>query len=170
MKLLLVFLFVIVHISAGPFSCKPTVAGKAYDFTSLNAKNGSYTWKSSVDGKGPFYWQLQVCGDISNQTVASCKTPSPVNQISGDLKTCTSLGDSNVHSWDPTPYDDGVILTYYHGAYFNNIASYSSLIYIVCGEAAESIFVEHSRSCKNTDNGLLLGGQFHFKIVTPLAC
>ena len=84
-----------------------------------------------------------MCGDVTNP-VGSCTHPAPLYQISGDKSSCTYLGDTPVYAWDPTPYNDGVMLTYYHGQALNNIENISSRIYLLCNATGDGMPVSSS--------------------------
>jgi len=157
-------------INCSTISCTPTINGKKYDFTSIVSPTGKYQWQA--DWNGTLYtWQLQVCGDITNQTFKSCTHDSPINQITPDGNQCTYVGETLVSAWDVTPYDDGVMITYFHGQPMNNINWRSATLYFVCGvDQFDYPIFEHIRTCYDSESGSELGGIYHFAIVTRLAC
>ena len=59
----------------------------------MRNRNGFYFWEQEWNNTN-YYWQLQLCEDIWNQNISSCVNPSPVNQITTDLKTCVSAGQT----------------------------------------------------------------------------
>jgi len=157
-------------ISCQSFPCQVELGGDNYDFSNLVAQNGSYLWTAMLNGTNMMF-QVQLCGAVKPM-FASCASASPVNVVSMDSKTCTALGDPMVYSWDLTPYDDGVRLTFYHGDAMDNIAFYSATLYLLCNPAVtmtDWIF-EHERVCTDNVDGLDLGGYFHFKTQTKYAC
>jgi len=121
-----------------------------------------------------YYFQVQICEDITRQNFSSCMAPSPVNQIQVDNETdCVAAGQTLVSAWDENPYLDGVRLTYFHGDPVSNIAWRSSTIYFLCNTTGDGIpYFEHIRDCTDSpaDGGLELGGIYHFYVNTKLAC
>jgi len=167
---IVVLLFCAVCVYSASFPCNTILNGKKYDFSALVAQNGSYSWTAPVNGTD-MQWQVQICGDVDD-VFNSCSSASPVNMITTDNSTCTNLGDSNVYSWDLTPFGDGVRLTYYHGAAMNNIVFYSTTLYLLCNANVfmTEFEVEHERVCFDSVDGLDLGGLFHIKAYTKFAC
>jgi len=163
------FLFLLPFVWSASISCKPTVAGRTYDLTPLVAKNGSYIWNSKWNGTN-YWWQGQICGDVANP-VPSCTHPAPMYQISQDKSQCTFLGETAVAAWDPNPYNDGIYLTYYHGATINNVQHLSARIYFVCtpGQVGTLSF-EHVRKCTDPNDKLEYGGTYHFFVGTQYVC
>jgi len=150
-------------------SCKPTIAGRTYDLTSLIAANGSYIWKAAWNGTS-YWFQVQICGDVAHR-ISSCHSAAPAYQISSDKQTCKHLGETGVAAWDPNPYNDGIYLTYYHGANLNNVQHLSARIYFICQPSGTSqIAFEHIRMCTDPSDKLQYGGTYHFSIYTPLVC
>jgi len=164
----LLFVTLLFTASYAAWNCKPNVAGKQYDFSSLKNSSGSYTWTFAYNGSN-YIWQLQVCDDVSNP-IPACKTKAPIYQISGDKKTCNALGDGNVMAWDMAPSGSGVMLQMYHGDTLNDITRFQSVVYFSCSRASSQPIFEHERICFDSDSGNDVGAQFHFQIKTPLAC
>ena len=149
-------------------NCKPVVAGKQYDFTGLINSTGSYQFTGTVNNTN-FIFQFQMCGNVANPLSKACP-PSPVLQMTADLTSCWSLGDSNVYAWDQSPSQNGIMLQMYHGDTLNDIERRSSIVYISCSRSPAPIFFEHERVCFDSVSGNQLGGQYHFAIKSKLAC
>eukprot|EP01129_Flabellula_baltica_P000673 TRINITY_DN10641_c0_g1_i1.p1 TRINITY_DN10641_c0_g1~~TRINITY_DN10641_c0_g1_i1.p1 ORF type:complete len:197 (+),score=36.52 TRINITY_DN10641_c0_g1_i1:54-644(+) len=157
-------------------TCTFTFNGKTVDLSPLRI-SGGYKWQQNVFAQEsaditwnilqghqydpvPMYFEAQVCGNVNSQYDA-CKTPSPMNAISGDKKTCTYLGDINAASIDLVPYNDGFMITYYHGQYVNNIKSITSRIYMICDKTGnKQMFLEHEKSFH----------QWHFRLDNTYVC
>jgi len=155
--------------------CTYTIAGKHYDFSSLRASNGSYAWTETlyniaaaasniITNEMPdtvsIMFELQVCGNVVSQH-STCTTPSPINMITPD-GNCTSLGDMEVATWSPNPYQDGAFIEFYHGTAIDHINRHSSHLYFVCDpdHFMKPVFTEHEKTTFS----------WHFKIFTKLAC
>jgi hypothetical protein len=150
----------------------PTVNGRTYDLTPLINEDGFYFWEQAWNGTN-YYWQLQLCEDIWNQNISSCVNPSPVNQITTNLKTCVSAGQTTVSAWDTVPSGNGIRLTYFHGDAVGNVSWRQSTIYIECDLTGNNFpTFEHMRSCEYSsgeDSGEL-GPAYHFYLATKYVC
>jgi len=153
---------------ATQYNCKPTVNGIQYDFTSLAAQNGSYLASGAINGTN-YIFQIQICGDVSPQPYSACSVASPINQLTTNKSICYALADSAVYAWDNTPFNNGIMLSLYHGTWLNHITARNSILYFICGKDSPVVF-EHERIALDTDDNLYVGAQFHFTLSSPLAC
>jgi len=174
MKRSLLFLVVLCAIGAcvgTTISCNPTINGQTFDFTPLVAKNGSFLWQVPFNGSN-FYFQVQLCGDVTSPISTACSGPAPVYQISADKSHCLALGSTAVSAWDLTPYGDGVRLTHFHGDPLDNIGWRQTSLYFLCNPhvTMSEILFEHVRSCTDPDDQLQIGALYHFKFQTKYAC
>jgi len=163
------FLFSFHYVWTANISCRPTVAGRTYDLTPLIAKNGSFAMNAKFNGT-TVWFVAQICGDVVNPPSA-CTVPAPFYQLSQDKTKCMHLGQTMVSVWDENPYKDGIYLTHYHGFAMNNVQHVAARIYFVCTPGAVgTLSFEHMRSCTNSDDNLVYGGQYHFFVGTKYVC
>jgi len=118
-------------------ACKFTVKGVNYDLSALQ-QLGTVRFNQSIYKQDlsdefvdappkatPYQWEVAVCANVKTN-FASCTTLSPVNWVTADSATCTPIGDNRVVAIERTPYDDGLMMTFYHGKALNNIQEYST--------------------------------------------
>jgi hypothetical protein len=153
-------------------TCQFTYQGKVYDLATLMLPTGYY-WKemlyltnaanlqsNTAPATVTMNFELNICANVKSQ-FPSCTMPSPINMITADGKNCTALGDLRTMSMDLTPFQDGVMVEYWHGEWMDNIHSYATTVYITCGSSFAAPFVEHLKSGFN---------MYHISIRSPLVC
>lgn len=103
-----------------------------------------------------YTYELQVCGNVKASSSAACSSPSPINRISADGKTCDKMGDLGVSSFYQNPFKDGAYLSLWGGDDVDHIHKWQSRIYFQCNPNATEPrpYFEHS-----TDYN-----QAHFKV------
>eukprot|EP01092_Planopodium_desertum_P009610 TRINITY_DN4171_c0_g1_i1.p1 TRINITY_DN4171_c0_g1~~TRINITY_DN4171_c0_g1_i1.p1 ORF type:complete len:179 (-),score=20.04 TRINITY_DN4171_c0_g1_i1:84-620(-) len=168
---LAIFASVALATSPEAAACKFTDStGYTFDFSSLTSNSSSgYLWTSAFNNSN-YLWQLNVCANVAVPKSSACGAASPGYSLNLNTGTCLYLGDVNVYAFDTTPENDGVMLTYYHGQYVNDITSITARIYFVCQATPDAPSFEHVRLCTDPDDGLQVGWQYHFFYPTPLAC
>jgi len=168
MKAVIVAFVVLTYCISAYFSAIPCnwinpVTGKNYDLTALQNSTGSYTFNSPWNGV-TYTWQVQFCDNVANPINAACNVPAPAYQYNPATKTCVQLGDITCTSFDLLPSQNGVMITYYHGAYTSSVTSKLARLYVECDSNGNNqLTFEHERNCT-------YGDQFHFTISTPFIC
>jgi len=174
MKILVLIIIVIFALCVSVYTKPPVtvsipclwtnpVTNKQYDLTALQNSTGSYTWNSVWNGV-TYTWQVQFCANVANPINAACNIPAPAYQYDPEAKTCVQLGDITCTSFDLLPSQNGVMITYYHGAYTTSVTSKLARLYVECDSNGNNqLTFEHERNCT-------YGDQFHFTISTPFIC
>jgi len=160
---MLVAFYVLCSFEAIPCLWTNPVTNKQYNLSVLANSTGSYTWNAEWLGV-TYTWQVQVCDNVKNPISSACNIPAPSYQYNPQTKTCTQLGDITTTSFDIVPSQNGVMITYYHGFYVNDVTSILSRIYVECDPNGSGVLsFEHIRNCT-------YGTQYHFTVATPVVC
>jgi len=175
-KLTIRFFFVSVALAQDSWdfnTCQFTIKGVAYNLTYLQ-QQGTFRWNQTIYSQDisnlfvdappkpiDYHWELAICGNVKTNFPA-CTASSPVNWVTSDGANCTALGDVRVGAIERTPYDDGLMMTFYHGKTISNIQEQSVRIYLLCdpSTAAGPPTVEHEKTFYN----------WHIFQMTKLTC
>eukprot|EP00762_Andalucia_godoyi_P002407 ANDGO_02738.mRNA.1 hypothetical protein len=109
--------------------------------------------------------QLQICDAVSKPIAANCPPGGAIYEINTQTGFCLSLGAAHLFAIDEVPSQNGVMLTYYNGSPFNNVARRLGRVYFECDASAGkgAPAYEHDHYCD-------YGYQVHIKFASAAIC